>query len=163
MRLAIATAFVLIALPATTSGQSARIDALSLQAGVRARIFGPTTYPKYELITVASASPDSLRYSLNRGLDARSIAWQQISKMDASLGSHRNIGRGAGIGLLVGAIGGGLLGSNAPGNEFRGIQRIVQGLWVGALGGLGGAVLGAAWRSENWMPVTLPRTPVASN
>ena len=28
---------------------------------------------------------------------------------------------------------------------------------------LGGAVLGFAWRSEDWVPVTLPRTPVASN
>jgi hypothetical protein len=161
MRLALATAFVLIVLPASAKGQS--VDALSLQAGVRARIFGPTTYPKYELITVASARADSLRYSLDRALDTRSIAWQQISKMDASMGSHRNVGRGAGIGLLVGAIGGAMLGSNAPGNEFRGIERILQGLLGGALGGLGGAVLGSAWRSENWMPVTLPRTPVASN
>ena len=56
-----------------------------------------------------------------------------------------------------------MFGSNAPGNEFRGIQRIVQGVWAGALGGLGGAVLGSAWRTENWMPVTLPRAPVASN
>ncbi len=161
MRLALATAFALIVLPTPAKGQS--VGALSLQAGVRARIFGPTTYPKYELITVASVSPDSLRYSLNRGSDTRSIAWQQISKMDASMGSHRNVGRGAGIGLLVGAIGGAMLGSNAPGNEFRGIERILQGLLGGALGGLGGAVLGSAWRSENWMPVSLPRTPVASN
>jgi hypothetical protein len=145
MRLALATAFALIVLPATTKGQTARIDALSLQAGARARIFGPTTYPNYELITVASVSLDSLRYSLDRGLDTRSsIAWQQISKMDASMGSHRNIGRGAGIGLLVGAIGGAVLGSNVPGNEFRGMQRIVQDLFYGALGGLGGAVLGFA-------------------
>jgi hypothetical protein len=162
MRLAVATALILIVLPATAKGQSARIDALSLQAGARARIFGPTTYPKYELVTVASVSPDSLRYSLGTSLDTRSLAWQQISKMDASVGSHRNIGRGAGIGLLVGAIAGATLGSNAPGNEFKGIIRIVQAFWAGALGGLGGALLGSAWRSEIWIPVTLPRTPAAS-
>jgi hypothetical protein len=163
MRLALATAFVLIVLPATTKGQNARIDALSLQAGARARILAPWTGAKYELITVASVSRDSLRYSLDRGLDTRSIAWQQISKMDASTGSHRNTWLGAGIGLLVGAIGGAMLGSNAPGDEFRGIERILQGFLGGALGGLGGAALGSAWRSENWMPVTLPPTPVASN
>jgi hypothetical protein len=161
MRLALATAFVLIVLPATAKGQSARMDALSLPAGAHARIFGPTTYPTYELITVASVSPDSLRYSQGPSLATQSLAWQQISKMDVSTGSHGNIGRGAGIGLLVGGIGGAMLGSNAPGNEFRGIERFLQGLLGGALGGLAGAVLGSPWRSENWVPVTLPHTPVA--
>jgi hypothetical protein len=160
MRVALGTAFVLIVLPANTKGQSARIDALSLEAGARARILEPWTDSKYTIIKVASVSPDSLRYSLDPSLATKSLAWQQISKMDASTGSHRNIGRGAGIGLLVGAIGGAMLGSNAQGNEFRGIQRILQGLLGGVLGGLGGAVLGSAWRSDTWMPVTLPHTPV---
>jgi hypothetical protein len=163
MRPALVTAFVLIVLPAITKGQSARIDALSLQAGARARIFGPTTYPKYELITVASVSPDSLRYRLDPGLATESLAWQQIGKMDASTGSHKNSWRGAGIGLVVGAIVGSMLGSNAPGNEFRGIERILQGILGGAVGGLGGAVLGSAWRSETWIPVILPRTLATSN
>src|ERR1700730_8035659 len=165
MRLALAAAFVLTVLtvlPATAKGQSARMDALSLQAGARARIFGPTTYPKYELITVASVSPDSLRYRLDPSLDTRSLAWQQISKMDATMGSHGNTGRGALIGLLVGAIGGAMLGSNAPGDEFRGIERILQGVLGGAIGGLVGGVIGHAQRTEDWVPVTLPRTPVAS-
>jgi hypothetical protein len=163
VRLALATAFVLIVLPANTQGQSARIDALSLQAGARARIFGPWTDAEYELITVAAVSPDSLRYSLARGLDTKSLAWQQISKMDASIGRQRHTWRGAGIGLLVGAIGGAMLGSNAAGNEFRGIQRMLQGLLGGALGGFGGTVIGFTQRTEDWMPVTLPRTPVASS
>jgi hypothetical protein len=163
MRLALATAFVLVVLPATTKGQSARIDALSLQAGVRARIFGPTTYPKYELITVASVSPDSLRYSLDSSLATKSLAWQQISQMDASTGRPRHAWGGAGIGLVVGAIAGSMLGSNAPGNEFRGIERILQGLLGGVVGALGGAVIGSAVRSDIWIPVTLPRTPVASS
>jgi hypothetical protein len=163
MRVTLATALAFTVLPSLALSQGGTIDALSLQGGVRARIFGPTTYPKYELITVASARPDSLRYSLDRGLDTTSIAWQQISKMDVSKGRHRNIGRGAGIGLLVGAIAGAMLGSNAPGDEFRGIKRTLQGVLGGALGGLGGAAIGSAWRSENWMPVSLPRTPVASN
>lgn len=155
MRLTLATTFVLILLPAPAKGQS--VDALSLQAGVHARIYGPTTYPKYEFITITSVSPDSLRYSLDRGLDTRSIGWQQITKMDASTGSHRNTWLGAGIGLLVGAVVGATLGSNAPGDEFRGIERVLQGILGGAVGGLGGAALGHASRSENWMPVTLPR------
>jgi len=80
MRLALATAFALIVLPAATKGQSARIDALSLQAGARARIFGPTTYPKYEGITVASVSPDSLRYSLDPSLATRALSCNKLAK-----------------------------------------------------------------------------------
>ena len=170
MRIALATAFVLIVLPATTKGQSARIDALSLQAGARARILGPTTDTKYELITVASATPDSLRYSLDQSLATRSLAWQQISKMDASIGRHTNVGRGAGIGLLVGLIGGAALaGATTPGccdkdtRELRVLAIVANGLLGGAIGGLVGGVIGHAQRTEDWVPVTLPRTPVASS
>src|ERR1700682_3454491 len=50
MRLALATAFALIVLPATALSQGVRIDALSLQSGARARILAPTAGSKYELI-----------------------------------------------------------------------------------------------------------------
>lgn len=50
MRLAIATAFALIVLPAPALKQSVRLDALSLQAGVRARILGPTADSRYILL-----------------------------------------------------------------------------------------------------------------
>jgi hypothetical protein len=169
MRLARVTAFILIVLPATSKGQSTRMDALSLQTGARARILAPTAGSKYELITVASATPDSLRYSLDQSLATRSLAWQQISKMDASMGSHTNVGRGAGIGFLVGLIGGAALGATAPGccdkdaRELRVLAIVANGLLGGALGGLVGAVIGHAQRTEDWVPVTLPRTPVASN
>jgi len=167
MRLALTTAFALAVLPAPALSQSGRIDALSLQAGARARILGPMADSKYILITVALASPDSLRYSLVPSLDTKSLAWQQISKMDASMGRYRHVGRGAGIGFLAGLIGGALLGlANAP---YEGAVRqsgpaaVFGGVGGGVLGGLVGTVLGFAWRSEKWMPVTLPRTPVLLN
>ena len=170
MRVALATALAFTVLPTLALSQSGTIDALSLQAGVRARIFGPTTYPKYELITVASARPDSLRYSLDRGLDTRSPAWQQISKMDASIARHTNVGRGAAIGVLVGLLGGaalvGALSSTAPGKEgrqLRWVAIVANGLLGGAIGGIVGAVIGSRQRTEDWVPVTLPCPPVASN
>lgn len=148
---------LLCVLAGPASSQSVRIDALSLQSGARARILGPT---------VASTSPDSLRYSMDGGLNTRSVAWQQISKMDASMGRHTNVGRGAGIGFLVGAIGGAAFGAaTASGvdGRNRGPMAALVGLPMGALGGFMGAVLGLAGRTEDWVPVTLPRTPVASN
>src|ERR1700738_41533 len=139
MRLALATAFALIVLPATALSQGVTIDALSLQSGARARILGPTADSKYELITVASASPDSLRYSLDPSLAIKSLAWQQISKMDASIGRHTNVGRGAGIGFLVGLIGGAALaahqswGGTRDYNELRALGIVASGLTMGAL------------------------------
>ncbi len=167
MRLALAVAFVLIVLPATAKGQSVRIDALSLQAGARARILGPTTDSQYTLIKVASATPDSLHYRLDHVFETRAVAWQQISKMDASVGSHRHVRRDAGIGFLVGLLGGAALGDlsvkggNREANGLKALATVAGGLTLGAFGGVGGAVLGFAKRTENWVPVTLPRTPVA--
>ena len=158
MRLALATAFAVIVLPATALSQGARIEALSLQSGARARILAPTAGSKYELITVASASPDSLRYSLDPSLATKSLAWQQISKMDASIGRHTNVGRGAGIGFLVGLIGGAALGAHETYggtrdyNELRALGIVEAGLTMGALGGFGGAVIGHAERTEDWVP-----------
>ena len=169
MRLGLATALVLIVIPAAAKGQSVGIDALSLHGGARARILAPTTDSKYTLITVISASPDSLRYSLEPSLVTKSLAWQQISKMEANIGSHRHVGRGAGIGFLVGLLGGAALealtvkGGTRESNELKALATVVGGLTLGAFGGLGGAVIGYTQQTEDWVPVILPRSPVASN
>jgi len=39
----------------------------------------------------------------------------------------------------------------------------VNGLLGGALGGFVGGVIGSTQRSEDWVPVILPHSPVASN
>jgi hypothetical protein len=169
MRLGLATAFALIVLPVAAKGQSVGIDALSLHGGARARILAPPTDSKYTLITVISASPDSLRYSLESSLDTQSLAWQQIRKMEASIGSHSHVGRGAGIGFLVGLIGGAALGGQASkggtreGNELKAVAAVVNGLLGGALGGFVGGVIGHTQRTEDWVPVILPRSSVALN
>jgi hypothetical protein len=163
MGLGLATAFALILLPAAAKGQSVGIDALSLHAGARARILAPKPDSKYTLITVTSASSDSLRYTLESSPDTKSLAWQQISKMDASIGSHSHIGRGAGIGFLVGLIGGAALGARASkgsgreADQLRGLAAVVNGLLGGALGGFVGGVIGSRQRTEDWVPVILPR------
>jgi hypothetical protein len=168
MRVALATAVALVVLPATAKGQTARIDALSLQAGAHARILVPATGSKYELITVASARPDSLRYSLDPGVATMSLAWQQISEMDASIVRHTNVGRGAAIGALVGSVGAAALvalSSRGPGKEarqLRWVATVANGLLGGVIGGIVGAVIGSRQRTEDWVPVTLPLTPVAS-
>jgi len=163
MRLALATAFIFLTLPTTANAQGARVDALGLKSGTRARIADPVTDSRYTLITVQSTSPDSLRYSVRQGLDTRSLPWQQVHKMDVSMGSHRHFGRGLGIGLLVGTVAGALIGASfEPSQDFsRGFGAAIGAAYLGAIGGAGGAVIGYAWRSENWVPVTLPQGTLA--
>ncbi len=169
MRLGFATALVLMVLPAATKGQSVGIDALSLHGGARARIIAATTDSTYTLITIISISTDSLRYSLEPSLDTKSLAWQQIGKMEVNIGSHGHVARGAGIGFLVGLIGGTALGAQASkgsgreADQLRGVAAVVNGLLGGALGGFVGGVIGSTQRSEDWVPVILPRSSVASN
>jgi hypothetical protein len=160
MRLGLATAFVLIVLPATTKGQS--VDALSLQAGARARILGPATDSQYTLIKVASATPDSLHYRLDHVFETRAVAWQQISKMEVSSGSHSHFLLGAGLGLLggivVGALGAASASSGQGGYTAGDRQRL--GIWAGVvpvLSVVAGAVLGLVARTDDWIPVTVPR------
>jgi hypothetical protein len=155
MRLALAAAFVFIALPATTNAQSPRMDALSLDAGARAGIVAPTAASKYGINTVASARPDGLSYALNPRLATKSLAWQRISTMDASTAGHRHVARDAGIGFLVGLVGGAALGAttsgccNKEGRELRAVAIVANGLLGGAIGAAAGAIVGYAWRSEN--------------
>ena len=169
MRLGLTTAFVLIVLPAAANSQSVGIDVLSLHAGARARILAPTTGSKCTLITVISASPDCLRYILEPSPDTKSPAWQQISKMETNVGSHRHVGRGAGIGFLVGLVGGAALealtvkGGTRESNELKALATVVGGLTLGAFGGLGGAVIGYRQRTEDWVPVILPRSSASSS
>jgi hypothetical protein len=150
MRVAIATAFALIVVSANANGQNARIDALSLQSGVRAIVLATTAGSRYEHVAVAPANPGSLRSSLDRSFAANSLASQQVGKTDASPGSHNHVWRGAGIGLLVGAIGGVAYGRTAnPGSMGRGYNEAVGAVGFGAIGAVSGALIGLAWRSEN--------------
>jgi len=83
--------FLLCVLAGPALSQSVRIDALSLQSGARARILGPTAGSKYELITVASARPDTLHYSLDPSLATKSLAWQRSPRSGLSLPANAAI------------------------------------------------------------------------
>ena len=133
MRLVVTTAFILTVAPVTLHGQSEKINALALETGTRARILGAAPDSKFTLITVAAARPDSLLYSLGGSSNARSLGWQQITKMEASAGRHRHVALGLGLGLLTGTLAGIALGAAGQHGEER------------ALNELGGAIAGATF------------------
>jgi hypothetical protein len=158
MRLALAAAFLFLVPPVPLLGQSESINPSSLQVGARARILEPVSDSRYAFIKVASANPDSLRYSLDESASTKSLAWHQIRKMDVSVGSHRHFWRGLGLGLVTGALGGLYLAGEGTHGEMRSLAEAMSTVGGGLAGALLGGVLGYTWRSENWMPVALPRS-----
>ena len=156
----IGTVMLLFSLAHPAVSQSGRIDALSLQSGVRARIVGPEASSRYTLVKVVSTTADSLRYSPYQSLNTESLSWQRIRKMDASIGRHRHVGRGIGIGFVLGAGAIGFAIASIPHdhNESLGPGAVAIPFAAGVIGAIAGGLIGFAWQSDNWIPVTIPRT-----
>src|SRR3954466_9247247 len=111
-------------MPLALHGQAATVNALGLEAGTRARILRAEADSRITLITVASARPDSLHYYSIGASDPRSIGWRQITRMDASAGQHRHVGRGLGFGLLAGTLAGIGLGAAGQHGEARALNEL---------------------------------------
>jgi len=158
MRLVLTTAFVLTVAPVTLHGQVEKINALALETGTRARILGPAPDSRFTLITVASARPDSLLYTLGGNSNTRSLGWQQITKMEASVGRHRHVGLGLGLGFLTGTLGGIALGAAGQHGEQRALKELSGAIGGASFGTIIGGTAGFFWRTERWIPVYLPQT-----
>jgi len=163
MRLVLTTALILTVVPVALHGQLERINALALETGTRARILGVAPDSKFTLITVASARPDSLHYSLGGSSSTRSLGWQQIAKMEASAGRHRQVGRGLALGFVTGTLAGIALGAAGQHGEARTLNELRDAIGGAFVGTIIGGTFGFSWRTETWIPVYLPqpasRTP----
>ena len=156
MRLVLTTAFMLTVGPVTLHGQVGKTNALALETGTRARILGAAPDSRFTVITVVSARPDSLRYSLVGSSDTRALGWQQISRMEASAGRHRHVGRGLGLGFVTGTLAGIALGAAGQHGEQRALDELSGAIGGALFGTIIGGAAGFAWRSEKWIPVYLP-------
>jgi hypothetical protein len=163
MRLALATAFVLTTVPLTLQGQVEKINALALDTGARARILGAGPDSRFALITVASARSDSLHYRLAGSSDTRSLGWQQITRMEASVGQHRHVVLGLGLGFLTGTLGGIALGAAGQHGEARSLNELGGAISGAFFGTIMGGTAGYFWRTEKWIPVYLPRPGISLN
>lgn len=163
MRLVLSTVFILTVVPATLQGQLEKVTALSLQTGTRARILEAAPDSKFTLITVASARADSLHYRFWGSSNTRSIGWQQITKMEASAGRHRHVGRGLGLGLLTGTLAGIALGAAGQHGEARALNELGGAIAGAFFGTIAGGTAGFFWRTEKWIPVYLPQPAVTLN
>jgi hypothetical protein len=163
IRLALATALIFTVLPVTVHGQVEKINALALGTGTRARILEAAPDSKFTLITVASARPDSLHFSLAGSSGTRSLGWQQIAKMDVSGGRHRHVIRGVVLGLVIGPLLGIWQGAAGQHGEGRTLNEL-GGFFGGAFfGPIIGGTTGFFWLTEKWIPVYLPQPAITLN
>jgi hypothetical protein len=149
--------------PVTLQGQLEKINALALGTGTRARIAGAAPDSKFTLITVASVGPDSLHYSLAGSPNTRSLGWQQITRMDASAGQHRHVALGLGLGFLVGTVAGIGLGATGQPGETRTLNELSGAIGGAFFGTIIGGTAGYFWRSDKWIPVSLPQHGISLN
>jgi hypothetical protein len=159
MRVVLMTA-VILGVPVALHAQLEKINALGLEKGTRARILAAAPDSRLTLITVVSVGADSLHYSLAGSSNTRSLGWQQITRMDASVGRHRHVGLGLGLGFVIGPLLGiwqGAAGQHGEARTLNELGGVIGGAFFGTI--IGGTV-GYFWRTEKWIPVYLPQPSI---
>jgi hypothetical protein len=152
-------------------------DAPALAPGARVRITVPSRNLEKQIGTMHAIAGDALVVELlgssgdlaTPGVAAH-IPLDSVTRLDVSAGRHRQTWRGAGIGFLVGAGAGlvvGPLSMECPSygcDTSPGVAAAFGGIVLGGLGAVVGLVAGAATTSEKWeeVPVSALRASPAA-
>lgn len=153
------TALCFCIIGSSAIGQNVGVNPSTIPAGTRARIVEAARGKHSHALTVINADQDSLRFHYLRDREMTTLSWNDVIRMEVTTGRHSNFWKGFGIGLLVGAASGALIGSSsASGNDGYTPTAVgTMGAIGGAvLGGLGGGLLGIVWRTDKWVPVAVP-------
>jgi hypothetical protein len=117
--------------------------------------------------TLVTADEDSLGLRVADNAPSISVARRNVSQFEVSYPGHSNAGRGALIGLTIGALGGAIVGgvsSECQPNKLCIVGpeagAVVGAVLFGGAGALLGAGIGAATRSDNWVSESLGRARV---
>jgi hypothetical protein len=134
-----------------------------LKPGDRIRVWA-STIPTGAVGEVVNAEPDVLRIRLPDRPEPIDVPVTAVTRLQRSLGTRRNTGKGALIGGLVGAAAGAAFVAVASGSE--GCEGSCGGwaLIFGALGGGAGAIVGtgvgALQKTDRWETMPAGRVGV---
>lgn len=155
----------LAALCAATSNGLAQQQGFQLEPGARVRLISPTLQSDQQIVRILSAGRDTVVFRSERNPVTRSLALNEISAVEVSLGERRRTRRGAVIGLLSGAAIGGIAGYVAYepctgfcltlGSNSAAGDAAIGGAVGGVLGLLVGTTIGWLSKSEKWQRVQL--------
>ena len=156
-------AFVLVS-PSTSIARAQRPE-LELEPGTRVRIFGPT-FRNDEPMRIIAVGPDSMQVRADRQSVIYTLALNEITAVEISVGQKRQTLRGMLTGLAVGTTMGTLAGTMAYTPCRRDCwlapSSRKESATVGAvLGGGTGFVLGTTFgffsKADTWRRVSLDR------
>jgi hypothetical protein len=139
------------------SASSAQIPSATLRAGDRVRLTAPTLSSSPVVGFVVSADGTQLTVDVARRGEAVSewsIDWDALTRIERFNGYQSNAGKGAWTGLGLGILAGAGFWYLAAQNSGEVVPPLGTPLWYGALGTLGGAIIGSGSTRERWS--TLP-------
>jgi hypothetical protein len=154
--------------PVLASAQMAPSPEWPVTAGSAVRIESPVLGSGLHKGNVATATADTLVFQPTaREAAAISIATPNISRLEIARGQTTHKARGAGIGFLVGAAAGAVLGAATYQKQdcgaaiclvpdSRSFDAFVGGILLGGVGAIVGAFMGSR-PTEAWVPVAIPR------
>jgi len=169
-RVVFALAIVAPVLPA----QSSVIPAWPVASGTRVRVLSPMLGDNKQVGVAVSATRDTLSFRREKQPAYTSLSTSDIRQLEIPQGTHTRRLKGALIGFLVGAAGGGALGAGLhkdppPCTDI--VVCAVQGIFetsrstdaligagvVGVLGAIVGTLVGGR-AVDTWVPVAVPVT-----
>jgi hypothetical protein len=133
--------------------------------GERVRVTAPAFGLDKAVGALMESASDSIAF--RRDGDTTRVAFlrRQVTRLDVSRGFHRRTLKGAGLGLLIGAGAGGLLGltSSDPGFIGRSGAAVIGAGLLGGVGLVVGTVSGAVIHHETWSRVPPERMAAADH
>ena len=127
----------------------------------RVRVSAPTFSTKRLIGTVIALKTDTLEIKVKSGATYLQIPFSSVKKLEVSRGSgSRGAGtlKGAGLGFLIGAAGGALVGyiADEEGNDLPPEHAALIGAgFFATIGIVVGGITGAVRSSERWEQVSL--------
>jgi hypothetical protein len=133
---------------------------LGAQPGARVRVFQPDSATGAQAGTVVAVGQDGMAVRRDHPGDSLAIGFARIDRLDLSRGRHGHALIGLGVGVVGGALVGGVLGAssgNSGGYQvFNKHDDTILGAVVGGLvGAVIGPIIGALVRTERWHTVWL--------
>jgi len=145
----------LLLLPCVVASQEVR----TVAPGSRVRVTQDHPVRLYHIGTLVGSSADSVTYKTLPWGTLKTLALDNVSRFEVSLGQRRHFGARFGVGLLTGMGGGALLGlaNSALASRSSNDDELVFPVtaWTiagGVVGGVTGAVIGA-FKSDTWEEV----------
>jgi hypothetical protein len=129
-------------------------DAATLARGARVRVTVGAPWSEQYTAKIDAIHGDTL---LLEGGATRVVLFRSLERLEVSQGRRGHPWRGAGIGFLVGAVTGAVLGPyTVPGEGDTAESKAVAGaVLLGAAGALSGVVIGALIKTDTWEEVPL--------